>query len=185
VIGAIAGISRSRVVDGAFQVIVEAINAFPFIILVIGVVSMVGAGIQGLLIGLIAFNWARYARVVRARTLSVRQVEYLEAARVLGYSRTRILLRHVLPNVSGEAAAYALSDFVLVVITVSGLSYLGLGVQPPTSEWGAMMADGRLYLQRQWWLTVMPGLVLCAAALGVAILAQGARLRSEETWLAR
>jgi peptide/nickel transport system permease protein len=92
---------------------------------------------------------------------------------VLGYSRSRILLQHLVPNTYSVAIAYAMSDIALLVLTVAGLSYLGLGVQPPTPEWGAIIADGRLYLQRQWWITVLPGLLLAASSMSAALIANG------------
>jgi peptide/nickel transport system permease protein len=155
------------------MIIIDAINAFPFLVLVIAIVAIVGPGAQGLLIGLAAVNWARYAKIARARALTLREAEFVLATQVLGYSWMRVLLRHLLPNVYSETLAYGLSDFVVVIITISGLSFLGAGVRPPTAEWGAMMADGRLYLQTQWWMTVFPGLALTATAIGVALLAQG------------
>ena len=170
-IGAIIGTTRSGVVAFLWMMLIEGINAFPFLVLVIGIVAVIGPGIQGILIGLAATNWARYARIVRARALVVRDADFMQATRVLGYSRARVLLRHVLPNVVSEAWAYGLSDFVLVIITVAGLSFLGLGVRPPTPEWGAMMSDGRLFLARAWWITVFPGLTLAFTAVGVALLA--------------
>ena len=84
----------------------------------------------------------------------------------------RVLLRHVLPNVYSETLAYGLSDFVLVIIGVAGLSFLGVGLRPPAAEWGAMMADGRLFLQREWWMTLFPGIVLSLTAIGVSLIAE-------------
>lgn len=172
IIGAMLGSTKTVVVSVLWQVVIDAINAFPFIVLLIGVLGIVGTGLQGLLIALLLTGWARYARVARTRALTLRDVEFVQATEVLGYSRARILLRHFLPNVFSETLAYALSDFVLVIITVAGLSYLGLGVRPPTPEWGAMMADGRLFLQRAWWITVFPGLALSLTAIGVALIAE-------------
>jgi peptide/nickel transport system permease protein len=172
-LGAFLGTTRLQAISWILELIIEAINAFPFIVLVIGIVAMVGPGVQGLLIGLAATNWARYARVARTRALTLKDIEYIQAAEVLGYSKVRILIKHILPNVYSETLAYGLSDFVLVIIMISGLSYLGLGVRPPTPEWGAIMADGRMFLQNQWWITVFPGLLLSATAIGVAMFAQG------------
>jgi peptide/nickel transport system permease protein len=171
-IGALIGTTRNGTVAFAWLTLIEGINAFPFLVLVIGVVAVIGPGVQGILIGLLLTNWARYARIVRARALALREADFMQATRVLGYSRWRVLLRHVLPNVVDEAWAYGLSDFVLVIITVAGLSFLGLGVRPPTPEWGAMMSDGRLFLARAWWITVFPGLSLALTAVGVALLAE-------------
>ena len=135
-----------------------------------------------LLIALIATNWARYAKMARARALTLRETEFVQATEVLGYSRPRILLRHLLPNVYSEALAYGLSAFIGVIGAVATLSYLGMGVRPPTPEWGAMIADGRLFLRRQSWITLCPGLVLTLTSIGVALLARGvvARARGEE-----
>jgi len=172
IIGALLGSTKTIVVSVLWQVVIDAINAFPFIVLLIGVLGIVGTGLQGLLIALLVTSWARYARIARTRALTLREVEFVQATEVLGYSRRRVLLRHFLPNVYSETLAYGLSDFVLVIITVAGLSYLGLGVRPPTPEWGGMMADGRLFLQRAWWITVFPGLALSFTAIAVALIAE-------------
>ncbi len=178
-VGAIVGTTRSGVVSFCWQTLIDGINAFPFLVLVIGIVAVVGPGVQGILIGLVLTNWARYARITRARALVIRQADFMHATRVLGYSRLRILGRHVLPNVLDEALAYGLSDFVLVIITVAGLSFLGLGVRPPTPEWGAMMSDGRLFLALAWWVTVFPGLALAVTAIGVVLVAQSITGRAD------
>ena len=172
-LGAVLGTTRNRLVAWLWLMVIDAINAFPFVVLVIAIVAVVGPGVTGLLIGLAAVNWARYARIARSRALILRNADFVEATRVLGYSRLRVLVRHILPNVYSETIAYGLSDFVIVVLTVSSLSFLGAGVNPPTPEWGAMIADGRLYLQTQWWITVFPGLALSFTAIGVALLAHG------------
>ncbi|MGD2157861.1 MAG: ABC transporter permease [Anaerolineales bacterium] len=171
--GAVIGTTRNPFVTWFWTVVIDAINAFPFIVLVIAIVAIIGPGVRGLLIGLTAVNWARYAKMARARAAILREAEFIQATQVLGYSRMRVLIRHILPNVYTETLAYGLSDFVIVIITISALSFLGAGIRPPTPEWGAMMADGRIYLQRQWWITVFPGLVLSLTAIGVALLAQG------------
>lgn len=172
-IGAILGTTRNSFISGAGMILIDAINAFPFIVLVLAVVAILGTGVQGLLIGLAATNWARYAKIARARALTIREADFIHATQVLGYSRSRVLLRHILPNVYTETLAYALSDFVIVVITISGLSFLGAGVRPPTAEWGAMMSEGRLFLRQQWWITVFPGLALSLTAIGMSLLALG------------
>ena len=172
-LGAVLGTTRSTLVAWLWLMLIDAINAFPFVVLVIAIVAIMGPGVTGLLIGLAAVNWARYARIARARALILRTSDFVEVTRVLGYSRLRVLVRHLLPNVYSETIAYGLSDFVIVVLTVSALSFLGAGVRPPTPEWGSMMADGRVYLQTQWWITVFPGLALSLTAIGVALLAHG------------
>jgi peptide/nickel transport system permease protein len=177
-IGAVIGTTRQPVVSAAWTVAIEGINAFPFIVLVIAIISVVGSGVQGVLIALALTNWARYARIARARALQLREADFIHATEVLGYSRARVLRNHVLPNVYSETLAYGLSDFVIVILAVAGLSFLGVGVRPPAPEWGAMMADGRLFLARAWWITVFPGLALSTTAIGVALLAQGLERRA-------
>jgi peptide/nickel transport system permease protein len=177
VIGGILGMTRNRLLSAVVRTAMDAINAFPLIALIIGLIAVLGVGLQSLIIALALTNWARYARIARTRAMVIRQQDYIQATRVLGYSRRRVLGRHVLPNVSAETTAYALSDFVLVIIVVAGLSFLGLGVRPPTPEWGAMMSDGRLYLQQAWWITVFPGLMLSWTGVAVALIAEGVRRR--------
>lgn len=181
-IGAVIGTTRVSAISWLWMMVIEAINAFPFIVLVIGIVAVVGPGVQGVLIGLALTNWARYAKIARARSLILREADFIAATQVLGYSRWRVLIGHILPNVYSETLAYGLSDFVLVVITIAGLSFLGMGVRPPAPEWGGMMADGRLFLSRAWWITVSPGVILSLTAVGVTLLAQGVvgRARGEE-----
>ncbi len=172
-LGAVAGTTRNPLIVSVWTVIVDAINAFPLIVLVIGVVAVVGPGEGGILLALAMTNWARYGKLARTRTLALRELDFVHATHVLGYSRLRILMRHIVPNVYSEALAYGLSDFVIVIVTVAGLSFLGMGVRPPTPEWGAMMSEGRLFLTHQWWITIFPGLILSLSAIGVALLAEG------------
>jgi peptide/nickel transport system permease protein len=177
-IGAVIGTTRQPAVSVAWTVAIEGINAFPFIVLVIAIISVVGPGVQGVLIALALTNWARYARIARARALQLREADFIHATEVLGYSRARVLRNHILPNVYSETLAYGLSDFVIVILAVAGLSFLGVGVRPPAPEWGAMMADGRLFLARAWWITVFPGMALSITAIGVSLLAQGLEQRA-------
>lgn len=177
-LGGILGTTRNPIVSSIWLIIIDAINAFPFLAIVIGVVAMVGSGVQGLLVALAAVNWARYAKIARARALQLREADFIHATEVLGYSRFQVLTRHILPNVYSEALAYGLSDFVIVIIAIAGLSFLGVGVRPPEAEWGAMISDGRPFLRQAWWITVFPGLVLSLTAIGVALLAQGLTRRS-------
>jgi peptide/nickel transport system permease protein len=172
-VGSLAGTTTATGVDAIWTVLVEAINALPFIILAIAILSVLGAGTISLIAALTLTNWARYARLSRAKALALRSAPFIQATQVLGYSRLRVLGRHIVPNVLGESIAYGVSDFVIVIVVISGLSFIGLGVRPPTPEWGAMMGDGRLFLQSHPWLILAPGLVLSLTAIAVAMLAQG------------
>lgn len=180
-LGAMIGTTRSKVVAVVWTALIDGINAFPLIVLIIAIVAVFGPGVTGILFAILMTNWARYARIARARALIVNKTEYIQALRLLGYSRPRIIFRHVVPNTYTETRAYSLSDFVIIVITVAGLSFLGLGVRPPSPEWGAMMSDGRLFLTQAWWMVAFPGLALSLTAAGVALLvdsrASGAAIR--------
>lgn len=180
-IGAIIGTTRLSIVSGLWMILVESINAFPFIVIVLAIVSVVGAGAVGVVVALSLTNWARYAKLARARAQVIRNADYIHATQVLGYSRVRVLLRHILPNVYAESIAYGLSDFVLVILVIAGLSYLGAGLKPPAPEWGAMMSDGRLFITTAWWIPVFPGLMLSLTAVGVALLADGIERGREAT----
>jgi len=169
-LGAMIGTTRSKVVAGFWAALIDGINAFPLIVLIIAIVAVLGPGVTGILFAILMTNWARYARIARARALIVNKAEYIQALQLLGYSRPRIIFRHVVPNTYTETRAYALSDFVIIVITVAGLSFLGLGVRPPDPEWGAMMSEGRLFLRQAWWMIAFPGLALSLTATGVALL---------------
>ncbi|MEP7335397.1 MAG: ABC transporter permease [Actinomycetota bacterium] len=179
-IGAVIGTTKWPLVSGAWMILIDAINAFPFIAITLAIVALFGSGPQGILAALTLTNWARYAKLARARALVVGKSDYFFATRVLGYSRPRVLLRHVLPNVYSESLAYGLSDFVFVILVIAGLSFLGAGTRPPTPEWGAMMSDGRLFLTTAWWIAVFPGLALSVTAVGVALVADGLERRSRE-----
>ena len=180
IIGTLLGISRNRRVNSFMGSLIDGINAFPFLIFVIALVAFLGAGLGSIIIALSLVNWARYARIARTRAVVVNQQGYVEAARTLGYKPSRILFRHIIPNVSSETRAYALSDFIIVIIAVAALSFLGLGVNPPQAEWGAMIKDGANIITLAWWGAVFPGLAICWAGISVAVFAEGLSKRIGE-----
>jgi peptide/nickel transport system permease protein len=183
-IGTIVGIglavSRSKVLNGVVGSIIDGINAFPLLVLAIALIALLGPGLQSVVIALSLTNWARYARLARTRAMVVKQQGYIEAAQTLGYSKPRILFKHLVPNVSSETTAYALSDLILVILLIAGLSFLGLGAQPPTAEWGAMISDGRPTLQIAWWPVIFPGLALCWAGVSLSFIAEGLTRRERD-----
>ncbi|MEM4782385.1 MAG: ABC transporter permease, partial [Halalkalicoccus sp.] len=139
-----------------------------------------GAGIAGpsltnVTIALAVVGWGTYARVVRSGVLSIREREYVAASRLAGTGHPRIVADHVLPNVLGPVIVLATLDTGKVVLATAGLSFLGLGAQPPTPEWGTMIASGRDYLQTAWWLVNVPGLAIMATVLGFTLLGDGIR----------
>ncbi len=178
VVGALAATTDIPGVRGLIGLLIDGINAFPFLILALGVIAVVGTGVVGLIIAIALTSWARYAKLARTRAAVLRDLDFVAALRLLGYGRTRIVIRHILPNCFSETAAYGVSDFTLVILTVAALSFLGAGVKPPTPEWGSMMADGRIYLQSAPWLLVGPGIILTITAFGVSLIGEALKARN-------
>jgi peptide/nickel transport system permease protein len=173
IVGILLGLAKNRYFISLVGSIIDGINSFPLLIIAIAMISFLGPGLFNVIIILTLMNWARYARLARTRAVVVLQQNYIEAAKLLGYSRRRIIFKHISPNVTSESFAYALSDFILVIIIVSGLSFLGLAARPPAAEWGAMIADGRTYLGDAWWVTIFPGLALCWSAISLSFIVEG------------
>ena len=178
-IGIILGLAKNKYFISLVSSIIDGINSFPLLIIAIAMISFLGPGLFNVIIILTIMNWARYARIARTRAVVVLQQNYIEAANLMGYSKRRIIFKHVTPNVSSESLAYALSDFILVIIIVSGLSFLGLAARPPAAEWGAMIADGRTYLGDAWWITIFPGLALCWSAISLSFIVEGLSRRDK------
>lgn len=173
IIGILLGLAKNRYVLSLVGSIIDGINAFPLLIIAVAMLTFLGSGLNSVIIILAITNWARYARISRTRAVVVSQQNYIEAVRTLGFSKQRIILKHIAPNVSSETVAYALSDFILVIVVVSGLSFLGLAAKPPMAEWGSMIADGRAYLAQSWWLVIFPGLALCWSAVSLSFIVEG------------
>lgn len=156
--------------DALFMRIYDITVAFPFFVLVLAIVGVLGPGLTNYFIALALVAWVTYARIVRAEVLVVRQSEYVLAARVLGYPTRAIIFRHVLPNALSPVAAYSMTDAILVILAGASLGFLGMGAQPPTAEWGVMIADGQPFVQQAWWICLFPGLALISLGLGLAFL---------------
>ena len=156
--------------DSLLMRISEIMMAFPFTILVIAIITILGTGTINLYIALWLVGWMSYARLVRAEVLKLKKAEFIEAARVAGFSDARILMRHILPNVISSSIVFAASDMVMCMLTGASMSFLGLGVQPPTPEWGAILNEGRTYISYASWMTFFPGLVLATTGVGLSLL---------------
>lgn len=159
--------------DTLLMRLVDITVAFPFFILVIAIVGVLGPGLANYFIALALVAWVAYARLVRAEVLVVRRLEYVQAARALGFSDRVIVLRHVLPNVLGSITIYAWTDAVMVILAGASLGFLGLGAQPPTAEWGVMIAEGQPYIIQAWWICLFPGLAMVTLALGFILVSDG------------
>ena len=163
VLGALAGYFRGWV-DGAVMRTADLVFAFPAIILAMVVTAALGRGLTNAVLALVIVAWPSYARVVRSLVLSVGESEYVWATRLLGASSRRALVRDVLPNVVGPVLVLATLDVGNAILLLSGLSFLGLGAQPPAAEWGSMVATGTQYFQF-WWMGTFPGLAIFTAVL--------------------
>jgi peptide/nickel transport system permease protein len=144
--------------------------AFPFILLAVAVLAVLGPGLTKVILVLGLTGWAQYCRLARAQVLGLRETEFVEAARTLGASTTRILLRHMLPNILAPIIVIASFSVAGVIIAEASLSFLGLGVPPAVPSWGGMLAEGRAYMERAWWLVTLPGLALMLAVLSINVL---------------
>ncbi|MBY5551854.1 ABC transporter permease [Rhizobium leguminosarum] len=160
-------------VDTVFMRIYDLTVAFPFFVLVLAIVGVLGPGLLNFILALSLVGWVSYARLVRAQVLTIRESEYIQAAKCLGYSPATILSHHVLPNAIGPVIAYAASDAVLVMLAGASFGFLGLGAQPPLAEWGVMIADGQAFVQQAWWICLFPGLAAISLGLGFALLGDG------------
>jgi peptide/nickel transport system permease protein len=172
IIGCISGY-YGGLVDGLLMRLVDIAVAFPFYVLVISILAILGPGIQNMYIALILVGWIAYAKIVRGEVLIAKNMEYVLAVKALGYSDLRIIVRHILPNVINPAIVYGMSDIVLVILAASSLGFLGLGVQPPTPEWGVMVADGREFVTLAPWLPVFPGLAIAIVGISFSLLGDG------------
>ena len=159
--------------DAVVMRLVDILMAFPFLILVIAIMSILGPGLKNLYIAVGVIGWIPYARITRGETLAARNLEYVQAATTVGCTRTRIILRHILPNVIAPALIYVFTGMVLAIMTGATLSFLGLGPQPPTPEWGAMIAEGRQFLLQAWWMPTLPGIALLIVGVALSLIGDG------------
>jgi peptide/nickel transport system permease protein len=172
ILGSLAGYFGSWI-DLVILRIVDIVVAFPFFVLVIALVFVLGAGEKSIYIAITAIGWVSYARIIRGEILVAKRQEYVLAAQSGGLSSLRIMGRHLLPNVITQAIVYAMSDIVQNMLAIVTLSYLGLGIQPPTPDWGTMIADGQNFLTTQWQLTTIPGLAVVVTGLALSLIGDG------------
>lgn len=176
VIGSLLGAAAGYlggIIDSLIMRIADVVVAFPFYVLVILLVFLLGPGTRSIYIAITVVSWVSYARIVRGGTLVARSQEYVLAARIAGFSNLRILLRHIIPNVITQAIVFAMSDIVLDILAIVTLGYLGLGIQPPAPDWGGMMAEGQQFLTTHWQLATIPGLAVVITGLGLSLLGDG------------
>jgi peptide/nickel transport system permease protein len=168
-LGLVAGYRGGRVDDFVMR-LTDTMLAMPFILLALAVIAVLGPSLRNIIFVLGITSWVSYARVVRAEVLTLRTREFVLAAQALGGGGRRIVFRHLLPNVLTPVIVIATLEVARMIILESALSFLGLGVQPPTPTWGGMLADGRAYLSTAWWQATFPGLSIMLTVLGINLL---------------
>lgn len=172
--GVISGF-QGGILDEILMRITDLFMAFPSMILAIAITATLGASLQNTLIALSVVFWPWYARVVRAQTLALREREFVTASQSLGASKTHIIIRHLLPNLMPILITQLTLDVGYVILSTAGLSFLGLGAQPPTPEWGAMIMSARQFMRESWWYTTFPGIALVTTVIGFNLLGDGLR----------
>jgi ABC-type dipeptide/oligopeptide/nickel transport system permease subunit len=169
VLGAIAGY-RGGIIDTLVMRTVDLQLSIPFILLAMIVLAVLGPGFWSVFVAMTIALWVNYARLVRGETLRIREMEYVVSARTIGVDERRILTRHILPNMLHSILVLATLDMAFVIIFEASLTFLGLGIQPPTPTWGYMLSEGRNYLQDSPWMTVFPGLAIILTVVGINLL---------------
>ncbi|MEM7124017.1 MAG: ABC transporter permease [Pseudomonadota bacterium] len=171
-LGAISGYFGGWV-DTLMMRLLDVTMAFPFYVLMLAIISILQPGLHSFYIAVTLVGWVSYCRLVRSQVLVLKNSEFVMAARNLGYGHGRIMFRHILPNALVPSIVFSMSDVVIVILAGSAISYLGLGVQPPTAEWGVMIAEGQQFMTTAWWVTTFPGIAIVILALGFSLLADG------------
>lgn len=172
IIGLSAGFYGGRI-DSVIMRIVDIFIAFPYLVLVLVIVAMLGPSLLNLLIAIWSVGWVSYARIIRGETLATKNRDYVMAARALGFSSPRIMVRHILPNIFSAALIFSMADVIGNILLVAGIGYLGLGVPEPAPEWGSMIVDGQNYMVTAWWVPTIPGLVIVIVGIAFSLIGDG------------
>jgi peptide/nickel transport system permease protein len=169
-VGALSGYIGGRF-DTLCMRLIDIILAFPFLVLMLAIMAILGPGLMSFYIAMALVGWVSYARLIRSQILILKESDFALAGKSLGFGHGRILFRHLLPNAMFGSIVFSMSDAVLVLLNGAAVSYLGLGVQPPTAEWGTMVAEGQSFITSAWWICTFPGLAIVTLAMGFSLLA--------------
>ena len=161
------------IADAAIGRLMDLVATFPFLVLVIAIVAILGPGLVNMYVAITIVGWVPYARLMRSEAMVQKNSEYVAACKVLGYGTSRILFRHILPNAIRPVLVYAVTAMALAILLGSSLGYLGLGAQPPTAEWGVLIADGKNFFTTAPWIALFPGTVIVIAGLGFSLTGDG------------
>jgi len=178
IFGIVLGLSAGyygRGVDAVVSMLMDMMLAFPGILLALSIIAIFGPGLVNLMIAVGISSVPAYTRLVRGTVFTVKRQTYVEAAQVVGVGSVRIMARHILPNVLAPVIVLATLGIAQAILIGAALSFLGLGAKPPTPEWGAMLSEGRSFMQTAWWITVFPGLAIVVTVLAINLLGDGLR----------
>jgi ABC-type dipeptide/oligopeptide/nickel transport system permease subunit len=173
-LGLAAGYFGGRT-DWTIMTLINVMLTFPFVLLALAVIAVLGPSLINMIIVLGVADWPLYARVIRAETLSIRQREFVVAGRALGMSHARLIFRQIFPNLVSTIVVIATLQVARVIILESFLSFLGLGIQPPTPAWGNMLGEGRVYMLNSWWIAAFPGLAIFVTTLAINLMGNALR----------
>ena len=174
IVGIVSGFVGGRV-DNVLMRITDVFFAFPSLILAMAIAAALGPSLTNAMVAIAMVTWPVYARLSRGQTLVLRRQEFIEAARALGVSDGRIMLRHIIPNALSPLIVQASFNMGEAILIAAGLSFIGFGAQPPTPEWGVMVSEGRDYMTTQWWVSTFPALAILLAVTGFNLLGDGLR----------
>ena len=171
-IGALIGY-YGGIADALFGRLVDLVVTLPFLVLVIAIIAVLGPGLTNLYVAVSVVGWVFYARLIRSEMMVQKRRDYAAAGRVMGFSTFRIIFGHLFPNAVTPTVVYWMTDLSLAILLGSSLGYLGLGAQPPTAEWGVMIADGKNFMTTAWWMSIFPGFAIVGAGTGFSLVGDG------------
>lgn len=183
-VGTLVGVAAAagpRWVDEVLMRICDVFLSVPSLVLALGIAAVLGPSLTSAVIALAFTWWPGYARLVRSVVRETLQLEYVAAARVLGVGRAKLVRRHLLPSIGDTLLVQTTIDVAAVTLVISGLSFIGVGAQPPSAEWGAMVADGRQFIVTAWWVVVVPGLAIAITAIAAQLAGDALRIRFDPT----
>lgn len=173
-LGLIAGY-LGGIADAVVMRVVDIIWSIPALVLALALAGALGGGITVMIVAISATGWGQFTRLIRGQVLSLRESDYVAAAHAVGSSAARVIFRHILPNTLGPVIVYATLEMPVAILSSAALSFLGVGAQPPTPEWGALIADGRALVGSAWWVSIFPGLAIMITSLGFNFIGDGLR----------
>jgi peptide/nickel transport system permease protein len=161
------------IIDTVIMRLVDVVQGFPFIVIIVAIVAALGPGLSNMYIAVAIIAWIVYARLIRSEILVEKQKEYVTAAKAIGANDWRVISRHILPNTITTSIVFSMADIALYILLAASLSFLGLGAQPPSPEWGAMITEGQNFMTTAWWMSALPGLAIVITGVALSFIGDG------------